>query len=177
MKFAVMLVSLLTLLSACDGNIEGENYLKNEPKLVLEEYFNGHVDAWGIIQDRSGNVISRFDATIIGSWKGNEGTLEEEFTYYDSNEKQYRTWIITKIDDTRYEGRAGDIIGTAIGKSFGNALFWTYEMDVPVDGTTYRLTFDDWIWGMNDGVVINRSYLKKYGVTVAEITIFMKKKD
>lgn len=28
---------------------------------------------------------------------------------------------------------------------------------------------------MRDGVVMNRSYLKKFGITVAEVTIFMQK--
>jgi hypothetical protein len=37
------------------------------------------------------------------------------------------------------------------------------------------MTFDDWMWFMNDGVIMNRSYMKKLGVTVAEITIYMKK--
>jgi len=47
---------------------------------------------------------------------------------------------------------------------------------VPVDDKSYRLKFDDWMWAMDDGnVVINRSYLKKFGITVAEITIFMQK--
>ena len=30
---------------------------------------------------------------------------------------------------------------------------------------------------MNDGVLINRSYLKKFGLTVAELTIFMQKQQ
>ena len=48
-------------------------------------------------------------------------------------------------------------------------------MDVPVGDSTYRLRFDDWMWLMHDGVLMNRSYMKKYGITVAEVTIFMKK--
>jgi hypothetical protein len=28
---------------------------------------------------------------------------------------------------------------------------------------------------MNDGVLINRSYLKKFGITVTKLTIFMQK--
>ena len=50
-------------------------------------------------------------------------------------------------------------------------------MDVTTEGgSTYRLKFDDWMWLMNDGVLMNRSYMKKFGITVGEITIFMKKK-
>ncbi|MBL6621549.1 MAG: DUF3833 family protein, partial [Rickettsiales bacterium] len=39
----------------------------------------------------------------------------------------------------------------------------------------FRIKFDDWMWQLNDGVVINRSYLKKFGFTIAELTLFMQK--
>ena len=48
-------------------------------------------------------------------------------------------------------------------------------MDVPVSDTTYRLKFDDWMWALPGDVVINRSYLKKFGFKVAELTLFMQK--
>lgn len=170
-------MGILTFLSACSGGIKGENYADMKPEFKLEEYFNGPIKAWGIIQDRSGNVVSRFDADLVGTWDGNEGVLDEVFTYYDTGTEQRRVWKITKIDDRNYKGTAGDIIGTATGKAHGNAIQWTYEMDVPVEDKTYRLKFDDWIWAMNDGVIINRSYLKKFGITVAELTVFMQKQD
>ena len=54
---------------------------------------------------------------------------------------------------------------------------WAYQMDLDVGDNTYRITFDDWMFLMNDGVLINRSYLKKFGITVAELTLFMQKQD
>ena len=84
-------------------------------------------------------------------------------------------WTIKKLADGSYEGTAGDILGIATGQAEGSAVNWHYVMDLPVDDTTYRIRFDDWMWVMNDGVMINRSYLKKFGVTVSELTIFMKK--
>jgi hypothetical protein len=48
-------------------------------------------------------------------------------------------------------------------------------MDLEVGDKTYRIKLDDWMWQMNDGVLINRSYLKKFGITVAELTLFMQK--
>ena len=170
-----ILMSVFSFLSACMGGIDGSKYVDQTPRFQLEEYFNGRIKAWGIIQDRSGNIITRFDVEMEGKWDGNKGVLDEVFTYYGTGEVQNRIWEITKIDDNHYEGKAGDIIGKAKGTAYGNAIRWNYEMDVPVDDTSYRMTFDDWIWAMNDGVVINRSYLKKFGITFAELTIFMQK--
>ena len=79
--------------------------------------------------------------------------------------------------DGTYEGTASDILDKATGSAQGSAVRWNYVMDLPVGETTYRIHFDDWMWMMNDGVIINRSYLKKFGFTVSELTIFMQKQD
>lgn len=161
------------MLSACMHS-DVTHYQGMKPEMDIQTYFSGPIKAWGIVQDWRGRVVSRFDVTMVGSWQGDNGTLEEEFTYYDGSTQQ-RVWKITKLEDGRYEGTAGDIIGTAKGQGSGNAVNWHYQMDVPVGDSTYRLKFDDWMWLMNDGVLINRSYLKKFGITVAELTIFMQK--
>ncbi len=153
-----------------------ENYVDTEPRFSMEEYFNGPIKAWGIIQDWRGRVISRFDVKMVGKWEGDTGTLEEDFRYY-SNETQKRIWTITKTSPNQYQGKAPDIVNRATGKIVGGAVRWKYQMDVPVGDKTYRLTFDDWMWQMNDGVLINRSYLKKFGFTVAELTLFMQKQE
>lgn len=162
------------MFSGCGKKID--YYKGTEPKADIKEYFNGKIKAWGLVQDWRGRVTTRFDVNMVGSWKGNIGTLEEDFQYYNGK-TQKRIWTITKKEDGTYEGLAGDIIGKATGRTNGSGVNWSYVMDIPVDDTTYRLTLDDWMWQMNDGVLINRSYMKKFGITVAELTLFMQKQD
>jgi len=169
----LIMIGVGITLSSCMGN-SMDYYQGTTPKADIKSYFNGPIKAWGIVQDWRGRVVNRFDVTMVGSWEGDKGTLEEEFLFYDGKTQQ-RTWKITKLDESRYEGTAGDILGKATGGVKGSAVQWAYTMDVPVDDTTYRLKFDDWMWQMNDGVLINRSYMKKFGITVAELTLFMQK--
>lgn len=171
-KLTTMLGALI-MLSSCSSN-SLEYYKNTHPKADIKEYFNGPIKAWGIVQDWRGRVITRFDIEMVGKWEGDTGTLTERFTYYDGK-KQERVWTIKNLADGSYEGNASDIIDKAIGKSSGSAVRWSYIMDVPVGDTTYRIRFDDWMWVMNDGVLINRSYLKKFGITVSELTILMQK--
>lgn len=161
------------MLSSCGGN-NLEYYKGTKPEADIKAYFNGPIKAWGIVQDWRGRVVNRFDIDMVGKWNGDTGTLTEHFSYYDGK-KQERIWTIRKLPDGSYEGTAADILDKATGKVEGNAARWSYVMDLPVDNTTYRITFDDWMWQMNDGVLINRSYLKKFGITVSELTIFMQK--
>lgn len=161
------------MISACGGS-RLDYYSNTSPQADIKEYFNGNIKAWGIVQDFRGRVTQRFDVQMVGTWEGDNGTLTEKFSYYDGK-KQERVWTIRKLADGSFEGTASDIIDKAVGKSEGSAVNWNYVMDLPVDGTTYRIRFDDWMWLMNDGVLINRSYLKKFGITVSELTIFMQK--
>jgi len=168
----IMFISLI--FCSCSSSPDLELYKDQGPKLDLQDYFTGPIKAWGLVQDRSGNVVRRFDVDMVGSWEGNTGTLDEDFRYYDG-ETQKRIWTIKRISNQEYEGTAGDILDKATAKVQGNAMQWIYKMDLPVGDTTYRITFDDWMFLMNDGVLINRSYLKKFGIVVAELTLFMQK--
>ena len=168
-------MAILTFLNAC-STTPLEKYSDNDPVLDLQDYFTGNIKAWGLIQDRSGKVTRRFDVTMKGTWEGDNGILEEDFEYYDG-EQQRRVWKIKKLGEHEYEGAADDIIGKAKGQQSGNAMRWAYQMDLEVGENTYRITFDDWMFLMNDGVLINRSYLKKFGIKVAELTLFMQKLD
>lgn len=161
------------MLSSCAGNTL-DYYKGTTPEADIKEYFNGSIKAWGIVQDWRGRVVNQFDIDMVGKWDGDTGTLTEKFTYYDGK-KQERVWTIRKLPDGTYEGTAADILDKATGAVEGNAARWKYVMDLPVGDTTYRIRFDDWMWQMNDGVLINRSYLKKFGITVTELTIFMQK--
>lgn len=174
-KLTSLLIGVVIMLSGCSGNTM--DYYKNTlPEADIKTYFSGPIKAWGVVQDWRGRVVSRFDVEMVGTWEGDVGTLKEHFEFYDGK-TQERVWTITKLADGTYEGTAGDILDKAKGKVEGNAVNWHYRMDLPVGDTTYRLKFDDWMWQMNDGVLLNRSYMKKFGITVAELTLFMQKQE
>lgn len=166
-------IGVLIMLNGCTAN-NLDYYKGSTPPADIKTYFNGPIKAWGIVQDWRGRVVRRFDISMVGEWHGDIGTLTENFDYYDG-QKQQRIWTIKKLSNGTYEGTAADIIDKAVGNAEGNAVRWHYVMNLPVDNTSYRIRFDDWMWVMNDGVLINRSYLKKFGITVSELTIFMQK--
>jgi hypothetical protein len=173
-KIMVLITGVLIMLSGCGNRLD--YYKDSKPEADIQSYFNGNIKAWGLVQDWRGRVSTRFDVDMVGSWEGNVGTLKENFQYYDGR-KQQRVWTITKNEDGTYEGTASDIVGKATGATKGSGVKWSYVMDIPVDGKIHRLKLDDWMWQMNDGILINRSYLKKFGITVGELTLFMQKQD
>jgi hypothetical protein len=170
-------LSTVFLLSACSISIDGENYKTQQPSFDLETFFNGKVTAWGIVQNRSGEVVQRFIVNIDGSIQDDKLILDETFEYSMGDGPLKRIWTLTKNENGTYTGRAGDIAGDATGTSYGNAFNFAYEMDLDVDGTTYRVNFDDWFFAMDSNNMMNRSYIKKFGIVMAEVSIFMQKQD
>lgn len=172
---ALLLVFSSIFLSACSVSIEGEDYQSVTPKFELENFFDGQVTAWGIVQNRSGEVVQRFIVDIDAYKQGDKLILDETFEYGVGTGPEKRIWTLSKNNDGTYSGSAGDIAGLATGKSYGNAFSFQYQMDLDVDGSTYRVNFDDWFWAFDENTMMNRSYIKKFGIVMAEVTIFMQK--
>lgn len=161
---------LVFVLTGCSGSMKPEDFNGREPRFVLEDYFEGKTKAWGMFHDRFGNLRREFVVDITGTWDGTVLTLDEEFDYADG-EQDRRIWTIRKIDDNTYSGTAGDIIGTASGKTFGNALNWTYDMDLKVGDGSWRVKFDDWMFLQPDGVLLNRASVSKWGFEIGVVTL------
>jgi len=177
MKRRLMLTSALAGAAALTGCATPEvaDYAAQRPVLDLRTYFNGTVDAWGVFTDRSGKVVKRFTVVMQCSWQGDEGVLDEDFTYSDGT-KQRRVWRITRGADGRYTGRADDVVGEARGQARGNALRWSYTLALPVDGRVWQVDFDDWMYLMDDKVMLNRATMRKWGVTLGEVTLSFTKR-
>lgn len=167
-KFLLALCAM-TGLSACSG-VQIDQYAQQQPALDLKTYFNGTLDAYGMFQKRSGEVVKRFHVVIDASWQGDVGTLDERFTYSDGTTQQ-RIWTITQTGPQSYTGTAADVVGQAVGERAGNALRWRYVLSLPVDDKVYEVDFDDWMFLMDDRIMLNRSTMSKWGFDLGEVIL------
>ncbi|MBD1581940.1 DUF3833 family protein [Pseudoalteromonas sp. S16_S37] len=177
MRKTIIVITAAVVLGGCGTNINPQKYNSISPSFDPYHFFNGPVKAWGIVQNRSGDLVQRFTVDIKGSIDiDNILVLDETFHYEVGEGVTHRVWKISAKNETdMLQGRADDILGLAQGQLYGNAMRWQYSMDLPVDDTSYQVAFDDWIWSFNDNTIVNRSYIKKFGITMAEVTIFMQK--
>ena len=167
--------ALLTLLAGTAvltgcANPQVADYAQERPLLELDRYFNGRVLAHGVFQKRGGEVARRFTVVMDCHWEGNQGVLDEAFTYSDGSTER-RIWRLTKHADGRYTGTAGDVVGEAQGQTSGNAFRWNYTLRLPVDGKEYEVQFDDWMFLVDDRVMLNRATMSKFGVTLGEVLL------
>ena len=176
MKIKALFAALsAALLTAC-GGVDVSHYADQKPALDLPTFFDGQLDAWGIFQKRSGELVRRFHVEITGTWESpTSGQLDERFTYADG-ETQRRVWTLKQQADGTWQGTADDVVGIAVGRVSGNALRWTYTLKLPVDDKVYEVAFDDWMWLMDENTMMNRSTMSKFGFDLGEVTLFFKRR-
>lgn len=166
------LMALLTL-TGC-GGMKISDFAGNEPKFVLEEYFEGRAEASGIFYDRFGDIRRQFTVDIEGTVDGDRLTLVEDFVY-DDGETERRVWNLTRTSPTTYEGTADGVIGKAKGEIAGNAFHWEYTFDLKMKDRTIRVHFDDWMFLQPNGVVMNRATVSKWGFELGTAVISFRK--
>ena len=173
-KLFITIYFICTLMLGGCASIGVNDYASFEPAMVPEVFFDGAITAHGIVKDRSGKVIRYFNADIIGSRDGNVIILDESFVF-DDGEKQKRVWRIEKQADGTYIGRAGDVVGEALGQAAGNSMFLKYVLAVPYKGRTINISIDDRMYLVHPNILINESKMTKFGLKVGQIILVMKK--
>ena len=167
-------LALVLGLSGCALQPSLEDDRLSDRDLDIEKFFAGQTTAYGQFQDVFGNVSRRFSVDINGTWDGTTLTLVEDFVYEDDGTEQ-RVWTLEKTGEETWSGTAPGVVGKANGEERGDTFYWTYTIDLPVGEGTTRVSFDDWMWLLAKDRVMNRAYMKKFGVRVGEVVIFFEK--
>lgn len=177
-KFRYIITALAAIIVTGCQSVDIQDYKETTPNLTIENYFDGETKAWGVFQDRFGKVRRRFSVDITGEWDKNTNTLTlvEDFDY-DDGETERRIWEINKTGDNTYTGTADGVIGTATGQSSGNAFNFKYAFALPVNGKTWNVTFDDWMYLQDDNILFNRATIRRWGITLGDVYIFFDKRN
>jgi hypothetical protein len=168
---------ILLLLLACLGGcgVSPDAYRGQGPDWDLARFFNGKLVAHGLVTDRSGEVTSRFRVEMVGRWQDGKGELFEQF-HFDDGRQQTRTWHLAKGADGHWRGTASDVVGEAIGKTEGFALNWRYQLDLALsDGDVVRVSFDDWMYLLDEDRLINRAQISKFGIHLGEVILYIER--
>jgi hypothetical protein len=148
----ILALAVVTGLAGC-GSQALEDYAGGQPELDLRDYLNGSLTASGIFFDRA---------------------LAEQFRYSDGRTDQ-RVWTLRFQDDARFTGTADDVVGEALGMQSGNAAKMTYRLRIPREDDEIVVSMEDWFYLQDDGTLINRTKMRKFGVMVGELVIAFRK--
>lgn len=172
--FIVISTLVLGVLGTACSPVDINLYQDNSPTLKVKTFFNGTLEANGIVKNRRGEVTRYFNATIDASWKDGVGTLDETFVFSDG-ETQHRIWQLKEVDENTYTASANDVVGSSTLRTAGNALFLQYVLQVPYKDSIINLKVDDKMYLVNDTSLINESIMTKFGFEVAYVTLYIRK--
>lgn len=169
----VILISITSLIS-CGATLK--EYQDTTPEFNLETFFTGDLKGWGLVKNRQGKVTQRFSVDMNGTWNNNQGTLYELFKYSDGR-TQERIWKLINNEDGTSTGTAGDVVGTATGKHEGFAFNWSYQLLVDTNDGQLKVTLHDWLYQIDQHAVVSEAQIKKFGINVGEVLVFIVKQD
>ena len=56
-------------------------------------------------------------------------------------------------------------------------MSWQYDIVLPLSGIELQVSFDDFIYQIDDDIAINRAYVSKWGLDIGSVTlVFLKDK-
>lgn len=174
MARSLLFVGFIIILAGC-ATTNLDQYAGNRPELDIFTYFHGKTIGWGIVQDRSGNLIRQFRVDIDGSVSADGKLVLKEAFDWSDGEKSTRIWTIERVDEHHFQGTAADVVGTATGTAYGNVLNWRYDLNLTAGDRMWKIHFDDWMFLHNEDVLINRAAMSKFGFHVGDVTIVFNK--
>ncbi|MEP1929988.1 DUF3833 domain-containing protein [Shimia sp.] len=149
------------------------DYINSGPAFSLKTHLSGEILSEGLIFGPNGKMTNSFVAKMFGRWDGNTGTLSEEFTY-SNGKQQSRKWYLTLGEANTFTATADDIIGLARGSVSGSTIKMEYKIKLPEESGGHTLTVTDWLYLTSNGVIMNRSEMRKFGIKVAELIATMR---
>ncbi len=174
MSARALLLAAVCALGACTAQ-DLSHYSDQRPQLDLGRFFAGTSDAWGVFEKRNGEVVRRFHVLIEGREEGDTLVLDEHFEYSDGT-RQQRTWTLRRGASGHWSGTAADVVGVADGGVAGNTLHWGYVLRLPVGDRSYDVTFDDWMYLLDESTLVSLAHMSKFGVRLGRVTLLFRKR-
>jgi len=143
------------------------------PAFDIKAHIDGPILCEGVVYGPTGRVATRFTADFHARWHGDTGTMTEHFRY-DTGRTQDREWTLTLGPGGAVKATAPDLVGAGSGRQSGPTLRLAYRLRLPQEAGGHVLDVEDWMYVLENGVIINRSQFRKFGLKVGELVATMR---
>lgn len=171
-----LLLLLLALIASGCSSMKPQDFSSKSPQLIPEQYFSGDLEGVGVFYDRFGDIQTSFVVTLRGNWDANSKLLIlKEDLIYENGEKLFREYKINKVNDNLYTVDTEDFEGQGKIEVYGNTMKWNYELNQQIKESKVLLYFNDWMHLQPNGVILNRAFVSKFGISVGEVFMSIKR--
>ena len=146
-----------------------DQFAGSQPVFDPVRFFTGHVQSWGVLENRSGEPTTPITTDCLGNPDGTDGVhMMQHLT--EGAKSQVRAWHMRRVTASRYEATANDIVGTAAGDVSGRVFHLRYTLALAPGNALKNVSMDQWMYLMDDGSLVNRATVSKFGTILAEVT-------
>jgi len=137
--------------------------------LVLESFFAGRTIGDGRFVNSWTRRERRFQMVIDGTWDGRTLALSETYAY-DNGLRERKNWCLRQVASGVFSGTYDDVIGTASIWSEGQSVRLKYKLKL----AGIALDVDETMSLSDDGRVIDRARVTKWGLPVGRLEVVMR---
>ena len=168
LALAALILLALQRLFFSFGAQTPRDYAGTGPVFDPRRHLAGEMLSEGVIYGPTGRVAARFTARMKGEWDNAGGRLAEDFAFA-TGETMQREWTITGTGRDAFTATAPDIEGRAVGELSGATLRMRYRLRLEEPAGGHLLNVTDWLYLAPNGVILNRSEMRKFGIKVGEL--------
>eukprot|EP01037_Dinobryon_pediforme_P002715 gene2715-2754_t len=133
-------------------------------------FWTGHTASRGVLENRSGEPTEIVRTDCVGEPEGADGLHMQQTLTMGDGSVTHRDWHMRRVAPGRFEATANDMVGTASGVASGPAFHWTWTLATKPGNALFDVSMDQWMMLMDDGAMVNRTVIRKFGVTLAQVT-------
>ena len=167
---AGMTAALLLLgLAGCAPALPLDRFADTSPAFDPVTFFTGHTTSWGVIENRAGAPSDIVTTDCVGEADGPDGLrMTQHVTNAEGTTR--REWRMRRLGAGKFEATANDMVGTARGEARGRVFHWTWTLATRPGESWRNVEFEQWMYFMDGGAMVNRTIVRKLGLTLAEVT-------
>lgn len=166
---SIFTISLLLFISSCTS-VKPAVFEKGNNSQDAIKFFIGKTSSDGVLENKNGKPTAHITTQTTGVLKDGIITIEQDL-YPEGGKQNHRKWQLKQIDEHHVDATANDIEGTAHGLLYGNIFSWTFRLKLAERKFIKHARMSQNMYLMPDGqTMIIRSVIKKFGITVVQIT-------
>ncbi len=163
-------LALCAVLTGCGKPQHVSQFNGTSPAFDPVAFWTGHIQSWGVVEDRGGAPSETIQTNCIGEPEGPAGLhLRQTLTESDGTVR-HRDWHLRRTAPAAYSATANDMVGTAQGTAAGRAFHWDWTWASDPGNNLKNVIMHQWMYLMPDGTMLNRTTITKLGFTVAQVT-------
>ena len=162
-------VPLLLAVAGCAPALPMDRFANTAPAFDPLAFFTGHTTSWGVVENRAGAPADIVTTDCVGEADGPDGLRMVQHVT-NAGGTTVRQWHMRRLGPHEFQATANDMVGTATGQAQGRVFHWRWTLATRPGQSWRDVEFEQWMYLMDDGAMVNRTVVRKLGLTLAEVT-------